>query len=108
MIRISDYGGKMPPASIEDCLPDEYLWWCQVAIDRGAPPPRWTNPDQFLALKAEFPRYTRYVCKRELADMGLLEPEPLSNDWLEQFVATLAGRPDAVRAIGTLLRRASA
>lgn len=97
----------LPPANIADCTADEYLYWCEVAIRRGAPIPQWQTPEQYLAGLDSFPDRVRLASPEVHSAMGLpanygrVTAFPV--EWQERFLCTLATDAEFADAVRGLL-----
>lgn len=98
---------REPPARIEDCTVDEYLFWCDFAIRRGAPIPAWKTKPQYLIGLATYPGRVHLLSPAEHAEMGLPSNfgrvEPLRPEWQESFLCTLATDPQFAAAVRSVL-----
>ena len=96
-----------PPARIADCTADEYLFWCEVAINRGAPIPAWETKDQYLAGLEVYPNRVQLLSPAAHVEMGLPanfgRVEPFKVEWQEAFLCTLATDPQFAAAVRSVL-----
>ena len=103
--RVSE--SELPPGRISECNVEQFLYWCEVAIRRGAPPPAWVTREQYMAALSHYPNRFRLVSPEEHQEMGLPRNfgrvTPLSIEWQERFLSTLQSDDDFRAAVSGLI-----